>query len=54
MQYYNVMFYPRTSGELIFGRIVNYFFLRAKDLSKHYFGLTVLFHALYNMPGILI
>ena len=39
---------------LIFGLILNYFFLRAKDLSKHYFWLTVLLHMFYNMPGILI
>ncbi len=37
----------------IFGLILNYFFLRAKGLSKHYFLLTVLLHALYNLPGVL-
>src|SRR5664279_1490961 len=33
---------------LVFGLIINYFFLESKARSKNYFWLTALLHAMYN------
>jgi Type II CAAX prenyl endopeptidase Rce1-like len=39
---------------VIFGIIINYFYLKSKQVSKKYFWLTVMLHAMYNMLGILL
>lgn len=48
--FYNIIYLFMT---LFGGIILNYYYLKTKKISKHYFILTVLLHSLYNFYGYL-